>query len=290
MIASTTKLNTPGIALGKLDGVHALTDVTGFGLLGHLLEICRGSQSRAHVDFATHPRRIPACTRLRARRLSSPARRDATGRATAATSTSMPSLGDAGRALLTDPQTSGGLLVACAPDAVGAVLDIFRREGFAEAARDRRDRGRATARRRGLMPEGPEIRRAADALGRVLTDRPLTRIEYRVPRLAQRARTLHGARVTRVYARGKALLIEFDYGLTHYSHNQLYGEWEVARGTPATERQSYGACRHRYGDAHRHALQRDADRAPSDQATSRRHPYIASARPRCARSHDHACQ
>jgi len=55
MIASTTKLNTPGIALGKLAAAHALTDVTGFGLLGHLLEICRGSEVGATIDFARIP-------------------------------------------------------------------------------------------------------------------------------------------------------------------------------------------------------------------------------------------
>ena len=80
-----------------------------------------------------------ACRCIRARsssraKASSPARRAATGPATAATSTSAPGIGDAERALLTDPQTSGGLLVACAPEAVADVLAIFRREGFAAAA------------------------------------------------------------------------------------------------------------------------------------------------------------
>jgi endonuclease-8 len=80
------------------------------------------------------------------------------------------------------------------------------------------------------MPEGPEIRRAADALGRVLTRRTLIYVEYRIPRLARKARALRGAKVNRVRTRGKALLIEFDRGLTHFSHNQLYGEWEVTAG------------------------------------------------------------
>ena len=82
------------------------------------------------------------------------------------------------------------------------------------------------------MPEGPEIRRSADEIARALVGRPLTLIEYRVPRLARKARALKGARVDRVYSRGKALLIEFDNGITHYSHNQLYGEWKVHAGAP----------------------------------------------------------
>jgi endonuclease-8 len=82
------------------------------------------------------------------------------------------------------------------------------------------------------MPEGPEIRRSADAIAAALVGQPITRIEYRVPRLARKARALKGAHVERVYSRGKALLIQFDNGITHYSHNQLYGEWEVHEGPP----------------------------------------------------------
>lgn len=77
------------------------------------------------------------------------------------------------------------------------------------------------------MPEGPEIRREADALARVLVDEPLIRIEYRVPRLARRARALRGATITSVTSHGKAMLIAYSNGLTHYSHNQLYGKWRV---------------------------------------------------------------
>lgn len=77
------------------------------------------------------------------------------------------------------------------------------------------------------MPEGPEVRREARALARVLVDKPLVRVEYRVPRLARRARTLRGAHVSSVTSHGKALLIAWSNGLTHFSHNQLYGEWRI---------------------------------------------------------------
>ena len=132
MIDSTTRLNTPGKALAELDAVHALTDITGFGLLGHLLEVCRG----AGVGAALEMSRVP---------LLAEAERLATaGFVTGASSRNWSAYGSdvelaaaitpVHRALLTDPQTSGGLLVACAPDAVDAVLDAFRREGFAKAA------------------------------------------------------------------------------------------------------------------------------------------------------------
>jgi endonuclease-8 len=87
------------------------------------------------------------------------------------------------------------------------------------------------------MPEGPEIRREARAIARALAGAPLERVEYRVPDLARRAQQLRGARIASATSRGKALLIAFDTGLVHFSHNQLYGEWRVlpAGALPALE-------------------------------------------------------
>jgi selenide,water dikinase len=129
MIEWTTKLNTPGEALGAMPGVHALTDVTGFGLAGHLLEICRGSRLAAEVDFAAIPVIGEALDWARQ------------GVATGASTRNWAGYGsdvefggeEWQRKVLTDPQTSGGLLVACAPDAQDAVMEIFRTKGFAEA-------------------------------------------------------------------------------------------------------------------------------------------------------------
>lgn len=80
------------------------------------------------------------------------------------------------------------------------------------------------------MPEGPEIRRAADMLASALSGHELVHVEYRVPGLARRGASLAGRHVRRAYARGKALLVDFDGELTHYSHNQLYGRWQVTAG------------------------------------------------------------
>ena len=131
MLAATTMLNTPGIALAEMQAVHALTDVTGFGLLGHLLEICRGSRLRAEIAFE----RIPV--------LAAAVQLVQQGYVTGASARNWASYGGevqmpAGapewqRQLLTDPQTSGGLLVACDPAAVPAVLDAFRQQGFSDA-------------------------------------------------------------------------------------------------------------------------------------------------------------
>jgi selenide,water dikinase len=131
MIASTTQLNTPGRKLARLPGVHALTDVTGFGLLGHLLEVCKGSGVHATLRWNS----VPLLTA--ARDLA------AAGHVTGGSSRNWQAYGnlvDLGRcgeierALLTDPQTSGGLLVACAPEVADEVLQVFQSEGFRHAA------------------------------------------------------------------------------------------------------------------------------------------------------------
>ena len=132
MLASTTRLNTPGVKFGTMETVHALTDVTGFGLIGHLLEICRGSEVGATIDFARIPLHPGVADLAREGIVTGASARNWAG---CGESVSLARPDDAvERALLTDPQTSGGLLVACAPDAVDEVLRVFRAEGFAEAA------------------------------------------------------------------------------------------------------------------------------------------------------------
>ncbi len=131
MIESTTKLNTPGTKLGTLEGVHALTDVTGFGLLGHLVEIARGSGAAAHVRWDSVPL-LPGVLALARDGILT----GASGRNWAGYGERVrlaPDLGDAEKAVLTDPQTSGGLLAACSPESVEEVLAVFRAEGFGEA-------------------------------------------------------------------------------------------------------------------------------------------------------------
>jgi selenide,water dikinase len=132
MIANTTKLNKPGRLLADMPGVHALTDVTGFGLLGHLLELARGAQLQAQLDMAAIPL-LPGVLQLAHDGYftgASGRNWDAYGKDV----TLDAAISDAQRALLTDPQTSGGLLVSCDPGAVDEVLALFAREGFAEAA------------------------------------------------------------------------------------------------------------------------------------------------------------
>lgn len=132
MLASTTQLNKPGSQLAEMDEVHALTDVTGFGLLGHLLEICRGSKLTAEIEFARLPV-LPSVLGLAQQ-----------GFTTGAAGRNWASMGkdvilpqdfpEWRRNVLCDPQTSGGLLVSCAPQAVERVLAIFREQGFGYAA------------------------------------------------------------------------------------------------------------------------------------------------------------
>jgi selenide,water dikinase len=130
MIESTTKLNTPGRALGELAGVHALTDVTGFGLLGHLLEVCKGSAASAVIEW----NRIPLLLNVR-ELVQAGYKTGASGRNWSGYGmrVDLGRYGEMEQAVLTDPQTSGGLLVACDASAVDDVLEIFQAEGFGQA-------------------------------------------------------------------------------------------------------------------------------------------------------------
>ena len=132
MIALTTQLNKPGIALAAMDGVHALTDITGFGLAGHGLELARGAGVHIRLDWS----RVPLVAGVR--------ELAAQGCVTGASGRNWESYGaeiqladrieDPDRALLSDPQTSGGLLVACSIDSAVDVLAVFRAQGFDDAA------------------------------------------------------------------------------------------------------------------------------------------------------------
>ncbi len=132
MIESTTRLNTPGSVLAGMPGVHALTDVTGFGLLGHLLEICHGSKVAAEIEFDRLPL-LSAAVEL-AKQGHAPG---AAGRnwASYGHELTLPAaLPEWQKNLLCDPQTSGGLLVACAQEEVDSVLEIFNQQGFGLAS------------------------------------------------------------------------------------------------------------------------------------------------------------
>jgi len=131
MVDWTTRLNTPGEALAAMPEVHAMTDVTGFGLAGHLLEILRGSKLGARLRWDAIPVIAEALEWAKQ------------GVATGASERNWKGYGrdvelPAGapewmQKLITDPQTSGGLLVACDPKAESAVLERFTEHGFAEA-------------------------------------------------------------------------------------------------------------------------------------------------------------
>jgi len=131
MITTTTRLNTPGPDLAALDGVHALTDITGFGLAGHALELARGAGLTVQLDWS----RVPL--------LAGVADLAAAGHVTGASGRNWAGYGEqvvlpdgfgaTSQALLTDPQTSGGLLVSCSPESVQDVLRVFRAHGFEDA-------------------------------------------------------------------------------------------------------------------------------------------------------------
>ncbi len=128
MVETTTKLNAVGADLAEMAGVNAMTDVTGFGLLGHLFEVCEGAGLAATLDWDRLPILPNALGYAR------------NGYNTGAANRNWTSFGDHvtvpegieqwQRNLLMDPQTSGGLLVSCPPDRADAVVGLFHEQGY----------------------------------------------------------------------------------------------------------------------------------------------------------------
>jgi selenide,water dikinase len=132
LVETATQLNVVGAELAALDGVHALTDVTGFGLLGHLLELCRGARLGARIESGRLPL-LPAAAGF-ARQGIGPgaiARNLASFGAEVVFADTVP---DWLRRILADAQTSGGLLAAAAPECAGEALARFKARGFHSAA------------------------------------------------------------------------------------------------------------------------------------------------------------
>jgi len=132
MVASATTLNRIGSDLAKRPEVHAITDVTGFGILGHGLEIARGAGLRLRLDLDRLPLLSRAAELAEAGFFTGASTRN--WAAYGAEVTLPADLLDWRRALLTDPQTSGGLLVSCAPEAAEDLLGQIRAAGFPLAA------------------------------------------------------------------------------------------------------------------------------------------------------------
>jgi selenide,water dikinase len=132
MISSTTKLNAIGSKLASIKGVHALTDVTGFGLAGHLLEVCRGSNLGAEIKFEQIPILSEALPLAQQ------------GYGPGAIDRNLASYGHEidfsahiqnwQQRLLADAQTSGGLLVSVHPNAVTEVISLFRQAEFSQVS------------------------------------------------------------------------------------------------------------------------------------------------------------
>jgi endonuclease-8 len=124
------------------------------------------------------------------------------------------------------------------------------------------------------MPEGPEIRRAADRLKRAIEGDVAHEVRLLLPAIACFERRLRGRVVESIVPRGKALLTRFEGGLTLYSHNQLYGRWVVSRGDtePRTTRSLRALIK---GTRATIRLYSATDIAVLDDAGLKRHPYLA---------------
>ncbi len=131
LVETATRLNTIGADLAELSGVHAMTDLTGFGLLGHVFEMC-GKSHTATIDFAKLPILESAVDYVQRGFVTGSGGRNW---ASYGEHVTLPDgLEDWRKNILVDPQTSGGLLVACSPEETDKVLKMFAEKGYVGAA------------------------------------------------------------------------------------------------------------------------------------------------------------
>lgn len=131
IINTTTQLNKPGAALANMNGIGAVTDVTGFGLLGHLLEVARASQLTARLSMDKIPLLDQVMTLAEKGCITGASERN--WAAYGHDVTLSDGINMAQKSVLTDPQTSGGLLVSVRPEAVASVLELFHSSSFQQA-------------------------------------------------------------------------------------------------------------------------------------------------------------
>ena len=132
MLATTTLLNSVGAELAQDPAVHAMTDVTGFGLLGHGLEMARGSRAQLVIDAGSIPLLARAAELARNGYVTGASQRNW---ASYGAEVELPvALADWERQLLTDPQTSGGLLVSVLAARADALVKTIRGAGYPAAS------------------------------------------------------------------------------------------------------------------------------------------------------------
>ncbi|MDE3212787.1 MAG: selenide, water dikinase SelD [Bacteroidota bacterium] len=125
------QLNKLGVLLGAMDQVHAMTDVTGFGLLGHLVEMSEGSGLSAHIEAD----RVPLVTPAIPAYVEKDCIPGGTGRNWDSYGHKISDIPVLQRSILADPQTSGGLLISVSPDAAGSLEALLKQEGLEPCAR-----------------------------------------------------------------------------------------------------------------------------------------------------------
>ncbi len=132
MIASTTQLNDIGTKLGKDDAVHAMTDVTGFGLLGHALEMAEGSNKQIAIKMSQVPLLSQASLLAQQGFVTGASHRNWSSVEHQVRLSS--ELSEWQRHILTDPQTSCGLLISTSADRAEALLDEIKSKGYLSAS------------------------------------------------------------------------------------------------------------------------------------------------------------